>query len=129
MASRSTGTSGFTAPTKEKLMRRQINAEELERAVIAVVKGMLLSATALRARFVDAIMKQRKSEAAAVKDLAKLEANRQKLTKRMETISEMPGTPQRESDGQILVILPILPNHRNLACLWRFTVAIRSTRL
>jgi hypothetical protein len=93
MSGRTTGTPptryyavhrGFTAPKRDKLMRRQINAEELEKAVLGVVRDILLSADDLQARFVKEIERQRNAIVLNESELTKLESEKQKLTNQIE---------------------------------------------
>ncbi len=106
MSGRTTGTPptryyavhrGFTAPKHDKLLRRQINAEELEKAVLGVVRDMLLSADDLRERLMKEIERQRKSATIDVTDRTKLEAEKQKLTNQIELTIDSLGVVGKEA--------------------------------
>ncbi len=106
MSGRTTGTPptryyavhrGFTAPKHDKLMRRQINAEELEKAVLGVVRDVLLSADDVRERLVKEIERQRSSAQLNVSDVKKLEAEKQKLTNQIELTIESLGVIGKEA--------------------------------
>ncbi len=106
MSGRTTGTPptryyavhrGFTAPKHDKLMRRQINAVELEKAVLGVVRNMLLSADDLKERLVKEIERQRSSARVDPSGLAKLEAEKQKLTNQIELTIDSLGVVGKEA--------------------------------
>jgi hypothetical protein len=93
MSGRTTGTPptryyavhrGFTSPKRDKLMRRQINAEELEKAVLGVVRDVLMSAEDLKERLAKEIERQRSSARVNQTDAAKLETQKQKITDQIE---------------------------------------------
>ncbi len=106
MSGRTTGTPptryyavhrGFTAPKHDKLMRRQINAEELEKAVLGVVRDVLLTADDLKVRLVEEIERQRSSTRINPNDAAKLEAEKQKLTNQIELTIDSLGTVGKDA--------------------------------
>jgi ElaB/YqjD/DUF883 family membrane-anchored ribosome-binding protein len=88
---------GFTVPRKDKLLRRHINADELEHAVMKVVKNVLLSAPDLRTRIVKAIQQQRKVGRTGATDIPKLEAERQKLANQLESMMDLLGSVGRDA--------------------------------
>jgi hypothetical protein len=75
---------GFTVPKDDKTLRRQINADIVEKAVLDIVRGVLISATDLRDRIVNEVEEQRNGTAFKKTDLAKLESEKQKLTTQIE---------------------------------------------
>jgi DNA invertase Pin-like site-specific DNA recombinase len=77
---------GFHAPEKDKLLRRLIRAEELEAAVLDVIRNVLVSANDLRDRVINQVEQHRKTVHTDGTDLAKLEARKAELTRKMEFI-------------------------------------------
>jgi hypothetical protein len=83
---------GFTTPKKDKTMRRLIPADQLERAVLDIVRDMLLQTPNVKARLVRQVETQRKSVQADATDFTKLEKERTKLGQQIEFIIDSLGT-------------------------------------
>jgi DNA invertase Pin-like site-specific DNA recombinase len=77
---------GFNIPQNDKLMRRLVRAEELEAAVLHVVRNVLLSASDLRDRLINQIEQYRNTAHTDATDLTKLEAKKAELTRKMEFV-------------------------------------------
>ena len=75
---------GFTTPKRDKTMRRLIPANQLERAVLEIVREVLLSTADLKDRLVQQIAMQRKQNTAGETDVAKLEAEQKKISQQIE---------------------------------------------
>ena len=106
MSGRTTGTPptryyavhrGFTAPKHDKLMRRQINAEELEKAVLGVVRDVLMTADDLKERLVKEIERQRALTRENATDSGKLEAEKIKLTNQIELTIDSLGVVGKDA--------------------------------
>jgi hypothetical protein len=83
---------GFTTPKASKTMRRLIPAEALERAVLEIVRDVLLDASGWRDRLIGAIERHRASASADSTDLAKLDAERATLQAQIEFVIDSLGT-------------------------------------
>jgi hypothetical protein len=83
---------GFTTPKLDKTMRRLIPAEQLERAVLDMVRAMILETPGLKDRLVAQIEIQRKQNNAAATDLTKLEKERAKLAQQIEFVIDSLGS-------------------------------------
>lgn len=75
---------GFTTPKRDKTMRRLIPADALERAVLDIVRDVLLSTPDLKNRLINQIEAQRKAKEKGETDLAKLESQREKIAQQIE---------------------------------------------
>lgn len=83
---------GFTTPKRDKTMRRLIPADQLEKAVLEVVRDVLLSAPALKARLIGQIEHQRQRADNDSTDLDKLEIERMKLCQQIEFVIDSLGS-------------------------------------
>jgi hypothetical protein len=88
---------GFNVPEKGKLLRQFIRAEELETAVLDVIRDVLSSAGDLRDRLINQIEQQRKTIHTDGTDLAKLEARKADLTRKMEFVIDSLGQIAQEA--------------------------------
>ena len=82
---------GFTTPKADKTMHRLIPAE-LEKAVLKVMRDMLLSIPDLKDRIVGQIETQRRNADADATDLSKLEFQKAKLTQQIEFVIDSLGS-------------------------------------
>jgi DNA invertase Pin-like site-specific DNA recombinase len=88
---------GSHAPQADKTMRRLIPADALERAVLEMVRDILLSTSDLKDRLVRQIESQRKQIDADANDLPKLEAQREKLSQQIEFVIDSLGSLGRDA--------------------------------
>ncbi|HEY1686477.1 MAG TPA: recombinase family protein [Tepidisphaeraceae bacterium] len=83
---------GFTTPKRDKTMRRLIPANQLERAVLDVIRDALLSTPDLKSRLLEQIEIQRKQKDVSKSDLAKLEKEQEKISQQIELAIDSLGS-------------------------------------
>lgn len=88
---------GFTTPKRDKTMRRLIPADQLERAVLDVVKDVLLSTPDLKERLVRQIESQRKQMSSSAADLSKLQAEQKKISQQIELVIDSLGSVGKDA--------------------------------
>jgi hypothetical protein len=88
---------GFTTPRSDKTMRRLIPAEPLERAVLDIVRDMLLNVPGWKDRLVGQIEMHRQKVDGDATDLAKLEAERTQLGQQIEFVIDSLGIVGQEA--------------------------------
>jgi hypothetical protein len=74
----------YTIPQNDKTLRRLIPADDLERAVLDIVRDILLSTPDLNTYLIKQIEAQRKAMEKGGNDLAKLESQRAKIAQQIE---------------------------------------------
>jgi len=88
---------GFTTPKRDKTMRRLIPADQLEHAVLEVVREVLLSTPGLKARLIQHIVTQRQQTDVDATDLAKLESERTKIGQQIEFVIDSLGSVGKDA--------------------------------
>ena len=88
---------GFTTPKRDKTMRRLIPAEPLERAVLDLVRDVLLATPDLKDRLAKQIESRREQDGRNGVDLAQMEAEREKITQQIEFAIDSLGSIRRDA--------------------------------
>jgi ElaB/YqjD/DUF883 family membrane-anchored ribosome-binding protein len=83
---------GFTVPETDKSLRRLIPAEPLEKAMLEIIRDILLNAPNLRNKLIAEIEMQRHAVSSDTADVQKLESERDHLRSKIEFVIDSLGT-------------------------------------